>query len=80
MKKLELKKSVRTILLTLNILILVIWSSFIFIWYIMVIAGDIPPAPTVYDLYIFEISILIWFLIVIEFHIFLKNTTNKPTV
>lgn len=79
MEKKELKKPIRTMCIILNILILLVLTVFIFIWYEMAIVGDAPPSPTIYDLRIFEKSILLWVLIVIEFHIFLKTTKNKST-
>ena len=78
MKKFKLKRSLRITIIILNALILVIWSGWVFFWY-MVITSDIPPAPTVEELYSLNRFVAYWFLILIENMVFLAVTTNKPT-
>lgn len=78
MKLLKLNKSLRRAIIFVNALILLIWSGFVFFWY-MVITSDIPPAPTVEELLTLNKLVGFWFLILIENGLFLKLTTNRAT-
>ena len=78
MIRFKLKKSLRTTIITVNALVLLFWSGFVFLWY-MAITGDIPPAPTVEELLNLNKFVGYWLLVLIINIVVIWFTTNKTT-
>lgn len=79
MKRFKLKNRLRMAIMMVNALILIIWSGFVFFWY-MTITGDIPPTPTVEELLTLNKFVSYWLLILIGNIVFVVFSTNKSTL